>query len=71
MRRNASASSLVKMSFVTTVIDISPASNRHSAATSAVLPLPTGPPMPMRSGRSPGPPAAGTWSWLWPGAPWS
>ena len=31
----------------------SPASARHSAATSAVLPEPTGPPMPMRSARGP------------------
>ena len=31
--------------------DISSRSSRHSAATSAVLPLPTGPPMPIRSAR--------------------
>src|SRR5438128_22429 len=49
------------MSFVTTPITSSSARARHSAATSAVLPLPTGPPMPMRGTRvcSPAPP----WSW--------
>ena len=35
------------MSLVTTPIVSSPDSARHSAATSAVLPLPTGPPMPI------------------------
>ena len=41
------------MSLVSTASDSSSRSCRHSAATSAVLPEPTGPPMPMRSG-SPG-----------------
>src|SRR5882757_3619069 len=45
------------MSLVTTASSISPPSARHSAATSAVLPLPTGPPM--RIAR----PAAGDCSW--------
>ena len=41
------------MSLVSTASDSSSRSCLHSAATSAVLPEPTGPPMPMRSG-SPG-----------------
>ena len=41
------------MSLVTTASRSSPASARHSAATSAVLPEPTGPPMPIRSARGP------------------
>ncbi|CKQ13041.1 Uncharacterised protein [Mycobacterium tuberculosis] len=41
------------MSLVSTASDSSPRNCRHSAATSAVLPEPTGPPTPMRSG-SPG-----------------
>ena len=45
------------MSLVTTAIDSSPRSARHSAATRAVLPLPTGPPMPMRGTRAPAGPA--------------
>ena len=56
------------MSLVSTASDSSSRSCRHSAATSAVLPEPTGPPMPMRSG-SPG--CARTrgrsvWSCGWP-----
>src|ERR1700733_369578 len=39
------------MSLVTTARLISSRSARQSAATSAVLPLPTGPPMPIRSAR--------------------
>src|SRR6266545_3857734 len=70
------------MSLVTTAMVSSPASTRHSAATSAVLPLPTGPPMPSRKARGPAVArarsrAAGAvrttwtwWSWLgslgWP-----
>ena len=46
----------------TTTIESSGASSRHSAATNAVLPLPTGPPIPMRSARSRASPGAG-WSW--------
>src|SRR6476469_6998405 len=69
------------MSLVTTASSTSWPSARHNAATSAVLPLPTGPPIPIRSGRSPpGRPGCGsgsgtvgskligwTWSgsWLW------
>ncbi|SKV65416.1 Uncharacterised protein [Mycobacteroides abscessus subsp. abscessus] len=41
------------MSLVRTATEISSRKVRHSAATSAVLPDPTGPPIPMRSG-SPG-----------------
>src|SRR3954464_10389014 len=40
------------MSLVTTASRSSLARVRHRAATSAVLPLPTGPPMPMRTARS-------------------
>src|SRR5436309_14644523 len=40
------------MSLVTTATSSSGASLRQSAATSAVFPLPTGPPTPMRSARS-------------------
>src|SRR3984885_7384026 len=63
------------MSLVTTARLISSRSDRQSAATSAVLPLPTGPPMPIRSAR---PARGGTgcscvpcscapepWSWSW------
>src|SRR3954466_4514851 len=51
------------MSFVTTArFTVSP-SARHSAAVSAVLPLPTGPPMPIRTARP-----IGAWWWCgsWP-----
>src|SRR3954451_23019829 len=52
------------MSLVTTPRDSRSPSARHSAATSAVLPEPTGPPMPTRSG-----PASrvrcACGSWLW------
>ena len=41
------------MSFVTTAIDNSSRSARHSAATVAVFPDPTGPPSPTRSARRP------------------
>src|SRR5215207_9556566 len=44
------------MSLVTTAIAKSAASARHRAATSAVLPEPTGPPMPMRTARR--------WAWV-------
>src|SRR5687768_18564711 len=50
------------MSLATTATDSSPASARHSDATSSVLPLPTGPPMPTRRA-CPG--DRGGWSWLW------
>ena len=50
-RRSASASSVVKMSFVTTATDNSSRSSTQSAPTSVVLPLPTGPPTPMRTAR--------------------
>src|SRR6476659_1156205 len=42
------------MSFVTTPIRISSPRARQSAATSELLPEPTGPPMPSRSARSGG-----------------
>src|SRR5919198_1352230 len=42
------------MSLVTTPRWKSGVSDRHRAATSAVLPLPTGPPIPIRKGRSRG-----------------
>ena len=74
MRRSASASSVVKMSLVTTTMLTVGANCRHSAATNAVLPLPTGPPIPIRSGRDPGAPYAHivssgrpSWCpWVWP-----
>src|SRR3954470_20454410 len=50
------------MSLVTTASESSPLSARHSAATSAVLPPPTGPPMPILSG-PPGPAGSGAWVW--------
>src|SRR4051794_3478456 len=50
------------MSFVTTASDSSPLSAWHSAATSAVLPPPTGPPMPILSGPL-GPAGSGAWVW--------
>src|SRR4051794_31559289 len=50
------------MSLVTTASDISPRSVRHSAATRAVLPPPTGPPMPIRTAR-PGAAGSGVWAW--------
>src|SRR5436309_13246357 len=40
------------MSLVTTASASSSPRLRHSAATRAVLPLPTGPPMPIRNGRA-------------------
>src|SRR5579875_325276 len=58
------------MSFVTTARSTSPRRFRQSPATSAVLPLPTGPPMPIRRAR---PSRAGIgwpgewWSWSWSG----
>ncbi len=52
--RSASASSVVKMSLVTTTIESSSRSSVQSAPTRVVLPLPTGPPTPTRSARSPG-----------------
>src|SRR3954469_20048476 len=48
------------MSLVTTASESWPLSARHSAATSAVLPPPTGPPMPILSG-PPGPAGSGAW----------
>src|SRR5215210_3354311 len=48
------------MSLVTTASDIVSRRVRQSAATSAVLPPPTGPPMPMRTAR---PGAAGSGAW--------
>src|SRR6187455_2419629 len=42
------------MSFVTTPSSSSPPSERQSAATSELLPDPTGPPIPIRSARSGG-----------------
>src|SRR6187551_2144078 len=49
------------MSLVTTPMRSSSPSERQSAATSELLPEPTGPPMPMRKARSAGkePPLAG------------
>src|SRR6478736_10181056 len=50
------------MSLVTTPTECAGCSARHRAITSAVLPEPTGPPMPTRSG----PLRARGWTWLWP-----
>src|SRR5215468_9660264 len=47
------------MSLVTTAIRSCPDSRRHRAATSAVLPEPTGPPIPTRNARVPAPPLDG------------
>ena len=52
LRVRNSASSRVKMSFVTTPSDRSSRSRRHSASVRAVFPLPTGPPMPTVKARS-------------------
>src|ERR1700722_11691887 len=57
------------MSLVTTASATSSRSARHSAATSAVLPEPTGPPIPIRSAR---PARGGAWcaSALWSCGPY-
>ena len=51
LRTRNSASSRVKMSFVTTPSERESRSARQSARTSAVFPLPTGPPMPTVNAR--------------------
>src|SRR4051812_43689767 len=50
------------MSLVTTPTECAGCRVRHSAITSAVLPEPTGPPMPTRRG----PLRARGWMWEWP-----
>ena len=67
-RTRNSASSRVKMSLVTTPRLIRSRSSRHSASTSAVFPLPTGPPTPTVNARSRVSRRIGRsrW-WKWPG----
>src|SRR4051794_34311635 len=58
------------MSFVTTASASRSASARHSAATRAVLPDPTGPPTPIRSARRAPPVTAAAGAWSGTGASW-